>query len=131
MITLAMDTATDRCTVAAGDGVRVVASHIDGSRRHAAAIVSLIDTLLRDLGVAPTAIDRVVIGDGPGSFTGLRVAASVAKALTWHRNVEWRIAQCCLTAYCGGHPNSEGHAHCRKCSGYRGGRESRTRQAAD
>ena len=92
MITLAFDTATDRCTVAAGDGTRVAHAFVDGARSHAAAIIGLIDGTLRELGGAPSDIDRVVIGDGPGSFTGLRVAASVAKAIVWQRNVEWFTA---------------------------------------
>lgn len=92
MITLAFDTTTDRCTVAATDGERTAVRMIDGARRHAAAILSLIDATLAELDAAPTAIGQVITGDGPGSFTGLRVAASVAKALTWKRSAEWRTA---------------------------------------
>lgn len=92
MITLGFDTATDRCTVAATDGTRVVHAFVDGSRRHAAAILGLIETTLREIGGGVADIRRVVSGDGPGSFTGLRVAASVAKALTWQRDVEWWVA---------------------------------------
>ena len=92
MITLALDTATDRCTVAASDGERVAHAFLDGSRRHAAAIIGLIDQALQDIGVAGSDIGRVVVGDGPGSFTGLRVAASVAKALAWQRRMEWLVA---------------------------------------
>jgi len=92
MITLAFDTATDRCTVAATDGVRVAHAVVDGSRRHAAAILGLIDATLREIGGGAPDVRRIVTGDGPGSFTGLRVAASVAKALTWQRRVEWYVA---------------------------------------
>jgi tRNA threonylcarbamoyladenosine biosynthesis protein TsaB len=92
MITLAFDTATDRCSVAASDGIRTSSGSVDGARRHAAAILGLIDHALREVGGAPADIGRVLIGDGPGSFTGLRVAASVAKALVWQRRVEWRTA---------------------------------------
>ena len=92
MITLALDTATDRCTVAAGDGERVAHAFVDGSRRHAAAILGLIDGTLQELRAGPQDIGRLVIGDGPGSFTGLRVAAAIAKALAWHRQVEWLVA---------------------------------------
>jgi len=96
MITLAFDTATDRCTVAASDGTRVAHAFLDGSRSHAAAIITLLDDVLREIGAGPRDIGRLVVGDGPGSFTGLRVAAAVAKALTWHRNVEWLVASSLL-----------------------------------
>ncbi len=92
MITLALDTATDRCTVAAGDGDRIASAFVDGSRKHAAAIIGLIEQVLHDIGGTAADIGCVAVGDGPGSFTGLRVAASVAKALAWQRNVEWRVA---------------------------------------
>ena len=92
MITLALDSATDRCSVAAGDGSAVSHAFVDGARRHAGAIIALIDNTLREIGAAADDIGSVVIADGPGSFTGLRVAASVAKALIWQRSVEWFVA---------------------------------------
>lgn len=91
MITLAFDTATDRCTVAATDGKRVVHRCIDGARRHAGALLGLVDETLRELSATPAEIGRVIVADGPGSFTGLRVAASMAKALAWRRQLEWRV----------------------------------------
>ena len=92
MIALAFDTATDRCTVAATDGDRVAHRFVDGSRRHAGAILGLVDAVLKELGATAPDIARVMVADGPGSFTGLRVAASVAKALAWRREIEWRVA---------------------------------------
>jgi tRNA threonylcarbamoyladenosine biosynthesis protein TsaB len=91
MITVALDSASDRCTVAAGDGRRVVAEALDGARRHAGAVLALLDAVLEPLGAAPADIGRLITADGPGSFTGLRVATSVAKALAWQRRMEWRV----------------------------------------
>lgn len=92
MIALAFDTATDRCTVAAGDGSRIAHRFVDGARRHAGAILGLIEAVLNELDATASEIERVIIADGPGSFTGLRVAASVAKALAWRREIDWRVA---------------------------------------
>jgi tRNA threonylcarbamoyladenosine biosynthesis protein TsaB len=92
VITLALDTATDRCSVAVSDGARTAARHLDGARRHAGAVLGIIDEALGELDATPAAIGRIVTADGPGSFTGLRVAAAVAKALAWHRPLEWRVA---------------------------------------
>lgn len=90
MIALALDTATDRCTVAAGDGTRAAHRFLDGSRKHASAIIGMIDAVLAELDVQLREVQRVIIADGPGSFTGLRVAASVAKAFAWRTTVELR-----------------------------------------
>jgi tRNA threonylcarbamoyladenosine biosynthesis protein TsaB len=92
MITLAFDTATERCTVAATDGQRTAHRFVDGARRHAGALLGLIDESLQELDATPAAITSVIMADGPGSFTGLRVAAAVANALAWRRQLEWRVA---------------------------------------
>ncbi len=92
MITVAIDAATSRCSVAASDGTTAVERHVDGARHHATAIVALLANAVAELDATPAAIGAVLTGDGPGSFTGLRVVASVAKALTWHRPVAWRTA---------------------------------------
>ncbi len=92
MITVAFDAATNRCTVAATDGTTTVERSIDGPRHHAAAIVSLLGDAVAELRATPAAIGMVLTGDGPGSFTGLRVVAAVAKALVWRRPAAWRTA---------------------------------------
>lgn len=92
MISLALDSASDRCSVAVTDGSRVAHRHLDGARGHATAILDLLDQVLQEIGASVTNVDRVLSGDGPGSFTGLRVATSVAKAIVWGRQVEWRTA---------------------------------------
>jgi tRNA threonylcarbamoyladenosine biosynthesis protein TsaB len=92
MITLAFDSASERCTVAATDGSRVATRHVDGSRRHATELLALFNGVLSELDLTAASIGRIVTGDGPGSFTGLRVATAAAKAFVWHRDVEWRVA---------------------------------------
>lgn len=92
MIALAIDTATDRCTVAINAGGEIVEAHIDGARQHAAGILDLVSTVFAKVGAQPSELTHLMTGDGPGSFTGLRVAASVAKALVWKRSVVWSVA---------------------------------------
>jgi tRNA threonylcarbamoyladenosine biosynthesis protein TsaB len=92
-VTLALDAATERLTVAVATGDLVSSLHVDGPRRHAREALGMVDTLLAEHGLRPRDITRVISGDGPGSFTGLRVANAVAKALVWGRNtVEWHTA---------------------------------------
>ncbi|HEX4632454.1 MAG TPA: tRNA (adenosine(37)-N6)-threonylcarbamoyltransferase complex dimerization subunit type 1 TsaB [Gemmatimonadales bacterium] len=79
---LAIDTATDIASVAVGDGSGVGSgAHQQGARRHAAEIVRLIDFALSRAGAHVADLDTVVVGDGPGSFTGLRIGWAAAKGL--------------------------------------------------
>lgn len=83
MISLAIDAATDRLSVAvASAGSPAVERHLVGARAHARRMIPLIEELLDAVGAAsPAAITTIVLADGPGSFTGLRVSAAVAKGL--------------------------------------------------
>ncbi len=91
--TLALDAATTRLTLALSSNGRATERHVDGPRRHANEILGLVDDLLAEHRLAVPDIGRVITGDGPGSFTGLRVAASVAKALVWRQpEVLWYTA---------------------------------------
>lgn len=79
---LALDTATDQASVALGLPGRVLAREtIAGARRHASGLLPAIERCLAEAGAGFAEIEGVVLADGPGSFTGLRVGASVAKAL--------------------------------------------------
>ena len=78
---LAFDTATDRASVALSARGDVLERHADGARGHARQLLPMIDELLKELDVSLTDLDGVIVADGPGSFTGLRVGAAVAKAL--------------------------------------------------
>jgi len=79
---LAIDTATDIGSVALGSPDRVRAERsLRGARQHAAQIVALVDQVLT-LGVVQLRdVAAIVVGDGPGSFTGLRIGWAAAKGL--------------------------------------------------
>ena len=78
---LAFDTATDRASVALGTGAVAIERHADGARGHARQLLPMIDELLQEAGKSLADLDGIIVANGPGSFTGLRVGASVAKAL--------------------------------------------------
>ncbi|HYF40780.1 MAG TPA: tRNA (adenosine(37)-N6)-threonylcarbamoyltransferase complex dimerization subunit type 1 TsaB [Gemmatimonadales bacterium] len=86
---LALDTATDLASVALGTrgGDSVTEEQVAGARRHAAALLPLIQKLLERSGGTLDDVEGIVVSDGPGSFTGLRVGASVAKALVHARGM--------------------------------------------
>lgn len=106
-IWLAIDTATDTVSVAAGrrlgDGTVTSDSgaHVLGARRHAAEIVRLIDFALARIGVAARDLDGVVVGDGPGSFTGLRIGWAAAKGLAQEAGLQFVAVPTLLAAVAG------------------------------
>jgi tRNA threonylcarbamoyladenosine biosynthesis protein TsaB len=82
VIRVALETSTARGSVAVGRGDRLLAEVSLGSqRRHAELLVPALDAALALAGVERTAIGSVVVGSGPGSFTGVRVAGATAKGL--------------------------------------------------
>lgn len=85
---LALDTATERASLALGEpgGTRFEET-IGGARRHAAALLPAVQRLLQQAGISLDDLSGIVLSDGPGSFTGLRVGASVAKALVRARRL--------------------------------------------
>ena len=79
---VAFDTSALVGSVAVGVGLRVLARRsLEERREHAARLVPTIDRALADCGVDRTALGGIVVGEGPGSFTGVRVAAATAKGL--------------------------------------------------
>ncbi len=78
---LALDTATALGSVAVGDAERVVAEVMVGDRRHAAATLPAIEEVLRLAGAGFADLDGLVLADGPGSFTGLRIGFATAKGI--------------------------------------------------
>src|SRR5512134_1693198 len=79
---LALDTATDRASLALGGPGGVLAREtLVGARSHAASLLPAVAACLARAGSAREAIEGIALADGPGSFTGLRVGAAAAKAM--------------------------------------------------
>ena len=87
-IWLAIDTATDVASVAAGTAECVLAAQsMRGARQHAAQIIPLVQQVLAQAGIQRTQLAGVVVGDGPGSFTGLRIGWAAARGLAHEREL--------------------------------------------
>ncbi len=78
---LAFDTSTDMMSIAVTDGVRVWQHSGPGGAKSSATLIPAILALLAEAQLALGALDAIVFGRGPGSFTGLRTACSVAQGL--------------------------------------------------
>ncbi|MEU7033920.1 tRNA (adenosine(37)-N6)-threonylcarbamoyltransferase complex dimerization subunit type 1 TsaB [Streptomyces sp. NPDC046237] len=79
MLLLAMDTATPAVTVALHDGDSVVAeSRQVDARRHGELLLPAVDRVLKEAGLKLDAVTGLVVGVGPGPYTGLRVGLVTA-----------------------------------------------------
>lgn len=79
MLTLAFDTATSVATAALVRDGEVLGERASRAVR----VLEAADELLREAGVEPSELDGVVVGTGPGSFTGLRIGLAAARGLAF------------------------------------------------
>jgi tRNA threonylcarbamoyladenosine biosynthesis protein TsaB len=99
---LALDTATAIASVAAGRPPAAESgAHVQGARRHAAEVIRLVDFALSRLGVQPRDLTGIVVGDGPGSFTGLRIGWAAARGLAQEAGLELRAIPSLMAAAAG------------------------------
>jgi len=84
---LAIDTSTEFCSVAASRGETLFSRHEPAGQRHAEMILGMVETVLAEAGLQIAQIEGIAYGAGPGSFTGLRIAAGVTQGLALARGV--------------------------------------------
>lgn len=81
---LALDLSSATCTLALGAGPRLAAvAARDFSETRGRGLLAELDAALRDAGCQPELLRGVVVGTGPGSYTGLRIACAAARTLAW------------------------------------------------
>ncbi|GGA08446.1 tRNA (adenosine(37)-N6)-threonylcarbamoyltransferase complex dimerization subunit type 1 TsaB [Dyella caseinilytica] len=78
---LAIETATESCSVALVHGETVIARSELAPRRHAERVLPMADELLAEAGIGKHALDAIAVGRGPGAFTGVRLAVSLAQGM--------------------------------------------------
>jgi len=80
---LALDTSSVACSVALQVDAAITERHEVKAREHTRLLVPMIRDLCADARCALAELDAIVLGNGPGSFIGMRIAASVAQGMAF------------------------------------------------
>lgn len=78
---LAVDTATENCSVALMIDDKIYSRSEVAPRDHTKKVLPMVDEVLAEAGVALTDLDALAFGRGPGSFTGVRIGIGIAQGL--------------------------------------------------
>ncbi|MBL4762101.1 MAG: tRNA (adenosine(37)-N6)-threonylcarbamoyltransferase complex dimerization subunit type 1 TsaB [Gammaproteobacteria bacterium] len=78
---LAIDTSTTACTVALKAGDECYERFVIAPREHANLVLPMIESVLAEAGLSRASLDYIAYGCGPGSFTGVRIAAGIVQGI--------------------------------------------------
>ncbi len=84
---LALDTSTEACSAALLGENKIISRFEVKPNQHSHLLLPMIDELLAEAGLNKTQLDAIAFGCGPGSFTGLRIAASVAQGIAFAQDL--------------------------------------------
>ena len=89
MKVLAFDTSSKALSLAILEDKQVLAeTTINIKKNHSITLMPAIDFLMASVDWTPKDLDRIVVAEGPGSYTGLRIAVATAKTLAHTLNIE-------------------------------------------
>lgn len=84
---LAIDTATEACSVALWNGHEVLARFENAGRSHTERLMPMVEALMADSGMSFAQMDGIACGVGPGSFAGVRIGVGFVKGLALARDL--------------------------------------------
>lgn len=85
---LAIDTSNNTMSVAIIDGDNVLGEMTSNVKKnHSVRLMPSIDNLCKECGLKSNDIEKVVVANGPGSYTGVRIGVTIAKTIAWSLNI--------------------------------------------
>ncbi len=97
MNVLAINSSESILSVAVNLGGEVRSRQKIADRNHNLFVLNMIDDLLSEAGISMRRLDAVAFGEGPGSFTGLRISAGVAQGIAFGADIP-AVPVSCLAA---------------------------------
>lgn len=86
---LAIDTSNQTLSVAICNDQQLIGQYTGTTNKnHSLALMPAIDFIMKENQITPQGIERIVVAQGPGSYTGLRIGVTTAKTLAWTLGVE-------------------------------------------
>jgi tRNA threonylcarbamoyladenosine biosynthesis protein TsaB len=83
MRVLAIDTATEACSVALQSGDQMICRLVEGGLAHAQQVLGMVEAVLAEAQVSLSMLDGIAASIGPGAFTGVRISVAVAQGLAF------------------------------------------------
>lgn len=80
---LAIDTSSQACSVALNDNGSLIEEYAVIPRLHARQVLPMVERLMNESGYSLNELDGIAFANGPGSFTGIRIATGVAQGLAF------------------------------------------------
>ncbi|MDA9471004.1 tRNA (adenosine(37)-N6)-threonylcarbamoyltransferase complex dimerization subunit type 1 TsaB [Enterococcus sp. 5H] len=81
---LAIDTSNQTLSIAVCEDNKIIGQHTTTVKRnHSLTLMPAVTQLIKEVGLTPKEIDRFVVAEGPGSYTGLRIGVTTAKTLAY------------------------------------------------
>ncbi|GAE27274.1 inactive homolog of metal-dependent proteases [Halalkalibacter wakoensis JCM 9140] len=86
--TLAIDTSSFVMGISVTDGERTLGEVTTNIKKnHSIRLMPAIDQLMKEVGIKPNQLEKIVVANGPGSYTGVRIGVTTAKTLAWSLNI--------------------------------------------
>lgn len=84
MKTLVIDTSTNILGIAILNNTELIGQKVTKvNQDHSSRLMPAIVELMKDINMEPHNLEKIIVGEGPGSYTGIRIGVTVAKSLAW------------------------------------------------
>lgn len=84
MKTLAIDTSTYTLSLGLADGDTLLAEQTTNVKKnHSVRVMPAIESIMNEVDLKPEDLEKIVVANGPGSYTGVRIGVTIAKTLSW------------------------------------------------